>query len=437
MKFGIRKPSLKRRISARTSWKRYARHSLKLKAPRGAGWITNPKKALYNRVYNRTSISVDRLIKNPSSKNIILSLGSFSTLSSITIFMVLGISFSPLAVIFLIYKIYKFSKKSVSSNNTISNGVVSSLVVSSREQKKETRIIDTLLIPEPTKSLLWITDEDTSKISSPFTIRLTIDNAKRNINVDDGHNFYSEPSLIWSKLPVKQNNNLEDKPMYYPSYSGLSAEHRYQYLKWLTNVTQETNLSYVFLYYYGLERHLLIGNFELAFDEIIRLLRHHKASSFRSYAVRAMIAASAFRKKPEVLNKAQFILEEVSNPALVLRKMAGVSLKAADLLNLANSVSFYNKRYIKAYPKRFKNELQKIIDQYHHKHGDILQSFNLKNLPKESSNYFANASLPDNIGSIPTPQIKENDDFKITIKSLLQQAHDEVKLLKKLNKLKN
>ena len=51
----FRKPSLKKRIAARTSLKRYARHSLGLKAPRGWGWVTNPKRALYNRVYYRTS----------------------------------------------------------------------------------------------------------------------------------------------------------------------------------------------------------------------------------------------------------------------------------------------------------------------------------------------------------------------------------------------
>lgn len=55
MKFGFRKPSLKKRISARTSPKRFIRHSLKVKAPKGMGWLTNPKKAAYNRVYNRTS----------------------------------------------------------------------------------------------------------------------------------------------------------------------------------------------------------------------------------------------------------------------------------------------------------------------------------------------------------------------------------------------
>lgn len=55
MKFGFRKPSLKKRIAARTSVKRAIRHRLGLKAPRGWGWLTNPRKAAYNRVYNRTT----------------------------------------------------------------------------------------------------------------------------------------------------------------------------------------------------------------------------------------------------------------------------------------------------------------------------------------------------------------------------------------------
>jgi hypothetical protein len=55
MKFGFRKPSFKKRIAARTSWKRAVRHSLGFKAPRGWGWLTNPRKAAYNRVYNRTT----------------------------------------------------------------------------------------------------------------------------------------------------------------------------------------------------------------------------------------------------------------------------------------------------------------------------------------------------------------------------------------------
>jgi hypothetical protein len=55
VRFGFRVPSLKKRLSARTSLKRYLRNNLGLKAPRGWGWLTNPRKAAYNRVYNRTT----------------------------------------------------------------------------------------------------------------------------------------------------------------------------------------------------------------------------------------------------------------------------------------------------------------------------------------------------------------------------------------------
>ena len=55
MKFGFRIPSITKRIAARTSVKRIIRHNLGFKAPRGMGWITDPKKAMYNKVYNKTS----------------------------------------------------------------------------------------------------------------------------------------------------------------------------------------------------------------------------------------------------------------------------------------------------------------------------------------------------------------------------------------------
>jgi len=55
MKFGFRIPNLNKRIAARTSVKRIIRHNFGFKAPRGWGWITDPNRAAYNRVYNRTS----------------------------------------------------------------------------------------------------------------------------------------------------------------------------------------------------------------------------------------------------------------------------------------------------------------------------------------------------------------------------------------------
>jgi hypothetical protein len=45
MKFGLRKPSLRKSFAARTSITRIAQAKLGLRAPRGYGWLTNPKKA--------------------------------------------------------------------------------------------------------------------------------------------------------------------------------------------------------------------------------------------------------------------------------------------------------------------------------------------------------------------------------------------------------
>ena len=63
MKFGIRKPSLRKSFAARTSLKRVVRHNLGFKAPKGYGWLTNPRRAAYNRVYNRTTISLWSLLR--------------------------------------------------------------------------------------------------------------------------------------------------------------------------------------------------------------------------------------------------------------------------------------------------------------------------------------------------------------------------------------
>ena len=55
VRFGFRMPSLRKRLAARTSIKRLVKNKLGLRAPRGWGWLTNPRKAAYNRVYYRTT----------------------------------------------------------------------------------------------------------------------------------------------------------------------------------------------------------------------------------------------------------------------------------------------------------------------------------------------------------------------------------------------
>lgn len=66
MKFGLRKPSLKRSFKARTTAR--AKRTIKKAiipgyGKKGTGWFKNPKKALYNKIYNKTSFSIWDLFK--------------------------------------------------------------------------------------------------------------------------------------------------------------------------------------------------------------------------------------------------------------------------------------------------------------------------------------------------------------------------------------
>jgi len=118
MKFGIRMPSLTKRIAARTSWKRFVRHNIGLKAPRGLGVFTNPKKAIYNRIYSITSIGIGRLFKTGKSHSSTEpGVKSPKVVSSFIInsiiFIVLTILFFPLGIAFLVYKLYMGHKMNI------------------------------------------------------------------------------------------------------------------------------------------------------------------------------------------------------------------------------------------------------------------------------------------------------------------------------------
>lgn len=63
IKVGMRKPSLKGRISARTSLKRQVVHRAGVKMPKGYGWARNPKKYAYNKVYNKTTFDIFKVFK--------------------------------------------------------------------------------------------------------------------------------------------------------------------------------------------------------------------------------------------------------------------------------------------------------------------------------------------------------------------------------------
>lgn len=71
MKIGMRKPSLTRSLKARTTskWKRQAKKALiPGYGKKGMGWVKNPKKAMYNKVYHKTTFGFSDLFKSSKKR---------------------------------------------------------------------------------------------------------------------------------------------------------------------------------------------------------------------------------------------------------------------------------------------------------------------------------------------------------------------------------
>lgn len=67
MKIGVRKPSIKKSVKARTTGKlkRKVKSTVNpLYGKKGMGLINDPKKKVYNKVYNKTSISLGDIFKS-------------------------------------------------------------------------------------------------------------------------------------------------------------------------------------------------------------------------------------------------------------------------------------------------------------------------------------------------------------------------------------
>ena len=72
MKMGIRKPSIKKSIKARTTGKlkRQVKKAVNpMYGKKGMGLVNNPKKAVYNKVYNKTTVGVSDLAKSTSKSS--------------------------------------------------------------------------------------------------------------------------------------------------------------------------------------------------------------------------------------------------------------------------------------------------------------------------------------------------------------------------------
>ena len=247
-----------------------------------------------------------------------------------------------------------------------------------------------------------------------------------------------EPSLVSNKMLISKVVDMQDIEAlpYYPSYANLSPEQRYAYWKFLENPYDENyEMGYVFILYYGLERHLMEGDYKRAFDIILKLRDTYNNKSFQGYSACALILTCIIRKDSECALKFYNSLDKTYeynfSDDLFLIFMFGldIPINAGDIMRMAKTFGFKNNNYIKKYPELFLNKLKSIILEKYERIDidlkEIIDETVWNRAPKKQINIFANMSLLDK--AITLPVLAEVESVKLFFFDLLQEAHEKVK----------
>jgi len=245
-----------------------------------------------------------------------------------------------------------------------------------------------------------------------------------------------DPSTIYSMLPVKVPKKIENVPElgYWPSYSGMLPEQRGIYLLWLHDITASIEMSYVFVYYYGLERHLVYGDFDAAFKEILLLRQHHKSQSFQRYSGAALLHACFLRKRPEKLQELYGTgFDYFGNTNLLILYHCGLDMLPDMMLILANSLPTVSRQYVKAWPLIYKQKISELlIEQYGKPTFPLSSEFPLTGVWCEKCAMFANYSLHPDIQHPRLPNLFQDRFFRSKMRTFFKAVDKAVeKVLQK------
>ena len=295
---------------------------------------------------------------------------------------------------------------------------------------------DLLSVHPDIRDLIWLNDGPNKNY---------IPDKKEDIYEYEGVRFVvscmsgEEPSSISLKLPVSYvgDSSKVERPPYFPKYAQLTPEQRGEYWKLLANPYKPgIDIGYVFILYYGLERHLLNGNYEKAFDVILKLRDVHQNGSFQSYSANALILTGLYRQRPDLVMK--FVrsidhdFERIFPDNLYLLCMFGLDmpLSAKDIMRMAKTFEFTNLNYIKKYPELFEELLLANMQKKYNTDSlnikDFITAKENRKLNTQNTSIFANMSITDT--SIRVPLIADNFKLKKAVYDLLEETHEQTKV---------
>ncbi len=237
----------------------------------------------------------------------------------------------------------------------------------------------------------------------------------------------SEPSAIDINLPLSDLLFSPPPLGYYPSYERLTPQERTAYLNWLTDITAPIDIGYVFIFYYGLERHLFFGNAEDALATIFILRQFHNNSSFLDYSGDAIILYALIHKKWEIL--LNLIPEQLSDDMrLFTMALVNNSFSAQYIMESYRSFGFENNRYIKNEPELLLSTLEDLLIEQFSTPSFPVDHEEFKSAQGTVSLMLANYSLLPEQRFFALPDISTSPRVHDKINELLVNTHESVKI---------
>ncbi len=241
-----------------------------------------------------------------------------------------------------------------------------------------------------------------------------------------------EPSLIHQNDVIGQLKYPAPPIGYYPSYQNLSPDARRCYLEWLKNVDNDIDIGYVFIFYYGLERCIFLSKndrFLQAFKMILRLRKHHFNKSFQAYSYDALIGACIVNNRMDLLIELFDQGHNLSPLTLACMAKLNIGLSPDDILSLATSVGFTNKRYINKESALFNRTLSSLLLK---KFGGAFYPLSEENLSKNNlSAQILSANYSLEFRTLSVPDILKSGNLQKNLYDILYETHQEVKLILK------
>lgn len=287
----------------------------------------------------------------------------------------------------------------------------------------------------PNKDLLYISyDENIPEVHRGTYIEISF-NENGEFTANNKSHLIPDPSTIWINLPIKEEYNVEPMP-YWPHYIEMTPGQRYKYLTWLRNVEQPIDMGYVFIYYYGLERQMLTGNFDKAFDEIIKLRNIHSNKSFQTYSENALIHGAILRNRLDrILDLHEKTnISKYSNALFLLAYRGNFDLSPHQLILIFNKLYPLARKDLTIDKELFYSCIDKALFSLYKKNVFEITKYNIDKVKTTKETRFANYSFSPELRSVEITDFYQCKPLMEDLESVFRISHD---LFKQELKIRN